>query len=117
VTTNVNPPARSAESPTAGRGVEPASADPSKQAPRNPRRDFLRSGSALSMSSLMGTAALMAQPGDAKAAVEWAEHFQKNYRLMTPEEKANPACGSNADIPTNMARRSSSIPPRRSPVS
>jgi formate hydrogenlyase subunit 6/NADH:ubiquinone oxidoreductase subunit I len=42
----------------------------------------------LSVSSLMGTAALMAKPNDAKAAVEWAEHFQKNYRLMTPEEKA-----------------------------
>ena len=41
----------------------------------------------LSLSSLMGAGALMAQPGDAKAAVEWAEHFQKNYRLMTPEEK------------------------------
>ena len=41
----------------------------------------------LSLSSLMGTATLMAQSGDARAAVEWAEHFQKNYRLMTPAEK------------------------------
>jgi len=39
------------------------------------------------MSSLMGTAALMVQSDDAKAATEWAEHFQKNYRLMTDEEK------------------------------
>ncbi len=42
----------------------------------------------LSMSSLMGTAALMTQSDDAHAAIEWAEHFQKNYRLMTQEEKA-----------------------------
>ena len=42
----------------------------------------------LSMSSLMGPAALMAQSDDAHAAVEWAEHFQKNYRLMTDQEKA-----------------------------
>jgi hypothetical protein len=45
-------------------------------------------GNPLSMSSLMGTAALMAQSDDAKASTEWAEHFQKNYRLMTDEEKA-----------------------------
>lgn len=40
------------------------------------------------MSSLMGAAALMVQSDDVEAAIEWAEHFQKNYRLMTPEEKA-----------------------------
>jgi hypothetical protein len=28
------------------------------------------------------------QSDDAKASTEWAEHFQKNYRLMTDEEKA-----------------------------
>jgi hypothetical protein len=50
-------------------------------------RGFLRSGGMLSLSSLMGAGTLMAKSGDAKAAVEWAEHFQKNYRLMTDEEK------------------------------
>jgi hypothetical protein len=53
----------------------------------------------LSMSSLMGTAALMAQSDDAKAAtVEWAEHFQKNYRLMTPRKRPRRACGWNGAI-------------------
>ena len=42
----------------------------------------------LGLSSLMGTAALMAKSEDPKAATQWAEHFQKNYRLMTPEERA-----------------------------
>ena len=41
----------------------------------------------LSLSSLMGTATLMAASNEAQAAVEWAEHFQKNYRLMTDQEK------------------------------
>ena len=68
--------------------VAPASADPAKAViPPPSRRAFLRGGGMLGLSSLMGTATLMA-PGDAKAAVEWAEHFQKNYRLMTAEEKA-----------------------------
>ena len=81
MTTKENPPACAAQEP-------PASGDPSKAVLKRSRRDILRSGGMLSMSSLMGTAALMAQPDEAKAAVEWAEHFQKNYRLMTPEEKA-----------------------------
>ena len=42
----------------------------------------------LSASSLMGAAALMTQTDEPKATTEWAEHFQKNYRLMTDEEKA-----------------------------
>ena len=48
----------------------------------------LRGSGMLGLSSLMGTGALMAPEGDARAAVEWAEHFQKNYRLMTDEEKS-----------------------------
>jgi molybdopterin-containing oxidoreductase family iron-sulfur binding subunit len=40
------------------------------------------------LSSLMGTGALMAQSDDARAAIEWAETFQGNYRLMNPKEKA-----------------------------
>lgn len=67
--------------------VPPASADPAKAVTPPPtRRAFLRGSGMLGLSSLMGTATLMA-PGDAKAAVEWAEHFQKNYRLMTDQEK------------------------------
>ncbi len=41
----------------------------------------------LSLSSLMGTGALMTHSDDAHAAAEWGEHFQKNYRLMTEQEK------------------------------
>ena len=52
------------------------------------RRNFLAAGGMMSVSSLMGAAALMTQTDDAKATVEWAEHFQGNYRLMTPVEKA-----------------------------
>ena len=68
--------------------VPPASADPAASAPQTTRRDFLKAGGTLSLSSLMGTAALMTQTDDAHAAAEWAEHFQKNYRLMTDAEKA-----------------------------
>jgi molybdopterin-containing oxidoreductase family iron-sulfur binding subunit len=67
--------------------VQPASADPSAAVLKTSRRDFLKTGGMLSMSSLMGTAALMTQSDDAHAAIEWAEHFQKNYRLMTDREK------------------------------
>lgn len=78
--------------PTAAQAPEclapSASADASQAAPKTSRRDFLKAGGTLSVSSLMGTAALMTQSDDANAAVEWAEHFQKNYRLMTPAEKA-----------------------------
>lgn len=52
------------------------------------RREFLKTGGMLSVSSLMGTAALMTHSDDAKAMTEWAEHFQGNYRLMTDQEKA-----------------------------
>lgn len=74
--------------PGARRPLPPASADPAQALEKTSRRGFLRAGGMLSLSSLMGTATLMAASGDAKAAVEWAEHFQKNYRLMTDEEKA-----------------------------
>jgi len=63
------------------------SADPAHGHLKTTRRDFLKSGGMLSLSSLMGTAALMTMSDDAEAAVEWAEHFQKNYRLMTDAEK------------------------------
>ena len=67
--------------------VPPASANPAAAVPRPTRRGFLRTGGMLSVSSLMGTAMLMSASNDAKAAVEWAETFQKNYRLMTDQER------------------------------
>ncbi len=53
------------------------------------RRDFLRAAGSYSVASLAGAAALMAKPNTAGATanVTWEEHFQKNYRLMTDEEK------------------------------
>jgi hypothetical protein len=50
--------------------------------PKSSRRNFLAAGGLLSASSLM------TQSDEPTATIEWAEHFQKNYRLMTPEEKA-----------------------------
>jgi len=88
VTPHVNPPAGSAKGAEPASPVPAASADPSKSVARTTRRDVLKSGGMLSLASLVGTGTLMAASGDAKAAIEWAEHFQKNYRLMTPEEKA-----------------------------
>ena len=66
----------------------PASADPAAAITKTSRRDFLKTGGMLSVATLMGTAALMTHSDDAKATTEWAEHFQGNYRLMTPAEKA-----------------------------
>ena len=88
MTPHVNPPAGSAKGAEPASPVPAASADPSKSVARTTRRDVLKSGGMLSLASLVGTGTLMAASGDAKAAIEWAEHFQKNYRLMTPEEKA-----------------------------
>ena len=49
------------------------------------RRSFLlKTGAA----SLLGAAALMTQSGYAKANIDWVEHFQRKYRLMTSQEKA-----------------------------
>lgn len=58
--------------------------EPQETFEENSRRDFLKTGAA----SIMGAAALMTMSDDAKANIEWAEHFQGNYRLMTDEEKA-----------------------------
>ncbi len=87
MTIDANPPGARTAAPAACT-VPPASADPAQAVEKTSRRGFLRAGGMLSLSSLMGTGTLMAASGDAKAAVEWAEHFQKNYRLMTDEEKA-----------------------------
>ena len=47
--------------------VQPASADPAANSLKTTRRDFLRAGGMLSLSSLMGTAALM---NDAEAQMQ-----------------------------------------------
>jgi hypothetical protein len=93
--TNVipNPKSRHDSCPVQGPDA-PAQAAPATTAPSvtsGSRRNFLIGGGMLSMSSLMGAAALMTQSDDPKAATSWAEHFQGNYRLMTPEEKAEAA--------------------------
>ena len=48
------------------------------------RRDFFKKAG---IGALMGAAALLTGKDDAEARVSWAEWFQKNYRLMTEEEK------------------------------
>lgn len=68
--------------------ARPAPPIPCEPGTTSSRRNFLTAGGVLSISSLMGAAALMAQTDDPKATIEWAEHFQGNYRLMTPAEKA-----------------------------
>ena len=54
------------------------------------RRGFLTkaaTATTLSVTSLMGTAALLTNSDDAAANSTWAEWFQGNYRLMTEAEK------------------------------
>jgi len=53
-----------------------------------PARLSGQGGWGLSVSSLLGTAALITGSEDARANTEWAEWFQGNYRLMTDDEKA-----------------------------
>ena len=48
------------------------------------RRGFLKTG----VVSLLGVTALMSQSDYAQANIDWIEHFQRNYRLMTSQEKA-----------------------------
>ncbi len=88
--TPAQPPSKDSNQTQPSCAAQPASANPAECGdctPKASRRDFLKTGGMLSLSSLMGTAALMTQSDDAHAAAEWAEHFQKNYRLMTDEEK------------------------------
>ncbi len=68
--------------------AQAASADPSGPDMTTSRRDFMKAGGMLSVSSLLGVGSLITMSEDANAAVEWAEHFQGNYRLMTQQEKA-----------------------------
>ncbi|HPW30762.1 MAG TPA: hypothetical protein PLL01_15340, partial [Rhodoferax sp.] len=85
---NKSPTPDSAPQATPPCSACPDSAAPVTVTPPTSRRNFLAASGVVSVSSLMGAAALMAQTDDPKATIEWAEHFQKNYRLMTPEEKA-----------------------------
>src|SRR3989338_513023 len=48
------------------------------------RRYFLKN---MSVAALVGAATLLMDSEDAEARTTWAEWFQKNYRLMTEEEK------------------------------
>lgn len=48
------------------------------------RRGFLKD---MGAAALTGAAALLSGSDDAEAQATWAEFFQKNYRLMTDEEK------------------------------
>ena len=61
-----------------------AQPEPKDSSEVDSRRDFLKTSAA----SILGAAALMTQSDDAQANIEWAEHFQGNYRLMTEQEKA-----------------------------
>ena len=53
------------------------------------RRGFLQKAGkgAVSTAALAGAAALMSGSDEAEAKGTWAEYFQKNYRLMTEDEK------------------------------
>ncbi|HXI10033.1 MAG TPA: 4Fe-4S dicluster domain-containing protein [Thermodesulfobacteriota bacterium] len=53
------------------------------------RRDFLKNMAAgtLGAATLAGAATLLTGSTEAEASATWAEWFQKNYRLMTDEEK------------------------------
>jgi Fe-S-cluster-containing dehydrogenase component len=51
------------------------------------RRDFLKKSGTIGAAALAGAAGLLTDTDDAQANVSWAEWFQKNYRLMTDEEK------------------------------
>jgi len=66
------------------------------------RRDFLKN---MSVAALVGAATLLMDSEDAEAKTTWAEWFQKNYRLMTEEEKKSPLRGWRRGILKNMARR------------
>lgn len=51
------------------------------------RREFLKDSGVTGAAAFAGAAALLTGTDDAEASATWAEHFQKNYRLMSDEEK------------------------------
>jgi len=52
------------------------------------RRKFITGAGGLAASSLLGAAALVTGSDEEVAQIEWAEHFQKHYRLMSDDEKS-----------------------------
>jgi molybdopterin-containing oxidoreductase family iron-sulfur binding subunit len=74
--------------PPSRREARPAQAQKPERTVSSSRRGFLKDAGGLGIASLMGAAALLTNSDDARANTEWAEWFQKNYRLMTDEEKA-----------------------------
>ena len=90
----VNPETTAPDEALPERSAEgsPRSTPKAEELPANQsssRRVFLKNLSGLSMTSLLGTAALLTNSNDAQAKTEWAEWFQSNYRLMTDSEKAD----------------------------
>ncbi|MEK7850564.1 MAG: 4Fe-4S dicluster domain-containing protein, partial [Deltaproteobacteria bacterium] len=51
------------------------------------RRDFLKEAGAVSAVVAVAAASSVIAPQEAEAKATWAEFFQKNYRLMTDDEK------------------------------
>jgi molybdopterin-containing oxidoreductase family iron-sulfur binding subunit len=74
--------------PPSRREARPAQVRKPEGTVSSSRRGFLKDAGGLGIASLMGAAALLTNSDDAQAKTEWAEMFQKNYRLMTDEEKA-----------------------------
>ncbi len=61
--------------------------DRKKKDDKKTRREFLKDAGTISAAAIAGAAGLLANTDDAQARITWAEWFQKNYRLMTDEEK------------------------------
>ncbi len=55
------------------------------------RREFFKDSGIKGAGVIMGAAALLSGSDEAEAKTTWAEHFQKNFRLMTDEEKKEAA--------------------------
>lgn len=64
-------------------------ADDSPVSKKLSRRKFITGAGGLAASSLLGAAALLTESDDDDAQIEWAEHFQKHYRLMTEIGRAH----------------------------
>ena len=85
---NVTPTGGSTQEPApgcTGCEVPPASADPAQAVAKPSRRGFLRSGGMISLSGLMGTATLMAQTGDQKAATDAARQIDVMAKALGDE--------------------------------
>lgn len=58
-----------------------------KETASKSRRDFLKKAGTVGAGAFVGAAALLTGSDEAEASSTWAEWFQRNYRLMTDEEK------------------------------